>query len=136
MTFIGGDIVEVSYKHKTLGTGTWSVVSNQDSENDPGGLRSEDDDNSVTGDGQNIVKMNRVRWSKNLVIAWDQNGTDEVEKARQLAGNPEDADWTFTHMSGAVWGGRGRPVGDIKGNTNSAQFPVKISGGGRLSKIS
>lgn len=136
MSFIGGDLLEISYKHPTLGTGTWFPKGSEDGTNDPGGYRSNDDANMVTGDGQMIDQINRVRWSFEGNVAWDMGVSDELDQARKLAGHPVLADWTITHINGTVWGGKGKPVGDIQGSTNTAQMKVKLSGGGQLTKIS
>lgn len=134
--FTGGDIKEISYKHPTLGTGTWFLKASEDGTFDPGGYRSEDDANAVTGDGQMIDKINRVRWTFEGVVAWDVSVNDELDQARKLAASPVLADWTITHITGTIWGGKGKPVGDIQGNTNTAQMSIKLSGGGLASKIS
>ena len=133
--FTGGDILEISYKHPTLGAGTWFPKSAEDFTVDPGGYRSGDDANMVTSNGQMIDQMNRVRWSMEGPVAWDMAVNDELNQARLLASSPILADWTITHINGTVWGGKGKPVGDIQGNTNSSQMSIKISGGGQLTKI-
>ena len=134
--FSGGDILEISYKHPTLGSGVLFPKSSEDGTLDPGGYRSNDDANGITGDGQNIRQINRVRWSFESTVGWDMALQDEVDQMRKLAASPVDADWTFTHINGTIWGGKGAPVGDIQGNTNTAQMSIKISGGGQLTKIS
>jgi hypothetical protein len=134
--FVGGDILEISYKHPTLGAGTWFPKASEDATFDPGGYRSEDDANAITGDGQAINKMNRSRWSFEDVVAWDMAVNDELDQARKLASSSVDADWTITHISGVIYGAKGRPVGDIKGNTNTAQMSIKLAGGGIATKIS
>lgn len=136
MSFIAGDILEISYKHPTLGSGTWFPKSSEDGTNDPGGYRSNDDANMITGDGQMIDQINRIRWSFEGVVAWDMETVNELNQARQLAASPVLADWTITHINGVVWGGKGKPVGDINGNTNTGQMGIKISGSGQLTKIS
>lgn len=133
--FTGGDILEISYKHPTLGSGTWNPKSSEDGTLDPGGSRSNDDANMITGNGQMIDQINRVRWSFEGVVAWDQAVSDELEQARKLAASPVLSDWTITHANGTIWGGKGKPVGDIKGNTNTTQMSIKLSGGGILTKI-
>ena len=134
--FTCGDILEISYKHPTLGGGTWFPKSSEDGTIDPGGNRSNDDENMVTSDGQMIDQINRKRWSFEGVVAWDMAVQDELEQARKLTASPVLADWTVTHINGVVFGGKGKPVGDIKGNTNTAQMSIKIAGGGQLIKIS
>lgn len=134
--FIAGDIQEISYKHPTLGSGTWFPKSGEDATVDFGGFVSNDEASGITGDGQMIDQINRKRWSFETSVAWDMNTTDEVNQAKKLAASPVLADFTFTHINGAVWGGKGKPVGDIQGSTNSGNMKVKISGGGELTKIS
>ncbi|MDD5013663.1 MAG: hypothetical protein PHW73_00995 [Atribacterota bacterium] len=134
--FVGGDLIEISYKHPTLGSGTWFPKAGEDGTFDPGGYRAEDDANATTGDGQMIDKINRVRWSVEAVVAWDMAVNDELDQARKLSESPVLADFTITHISGVIWGGKGKPVGDIQGNSNSAQMSIKLAGGGRLTKIS
>lgn len=132
----GGDILEANYKHPTLGSGTVFIKSGEDSNFDQGGYRSNDDANMITGDGQMIDQVNRVRWFVELVVAWDMITTDTVKALSDMAGSTELADWTFTHINGKVYGGKGKPVGDIQGNGNTAQTNLKVSGGGKLEPIS
>lgn len=134
--FVGGDILEISYKHPTLGSGTLFPKSSEDMTVDPGGYMSADEAEGVTGDGQPINKLTRKRWFCETTVAWDTSVTDELDQLNNLASNPVDADWTFTHINGTIWGGKGRPVGDIQGSTKDAQAKIKISGGGKLAKIS
>lgn len=134
--FSGGDILEISYKHPTLGSGVWFPKSSEDFTIDPGGYRANDDANMVTGDGQMIDQINRVRWSGEGTVAWDMSVKNEIEQARKLSASPILADWTVTHANGTIWGGKGKPVGDIQGNANSAQMSVKLAGGGELVPIS
>jgi hypothetical protein len=91
----------------------------------------------VTADGQMIDQINRVRWSFEAPpIAWDMTDVDEVAKIALLAASPVLADWTITSISGAIWSGKGKPVGDIQGNTNTSQVALKLSGSGQLIKQS
>lgn len=132
---VGGDILEITYNHPTLGSGSWKPKAAEDSTFDPGGFRGNDDDNQVDGGGNSIRQLNQVRWSFEGTVAWDGNSTNELEQAEQLAAHPVEADWTFTSINGTVWGGKGSPVGDIKGAGNSATMEIKIAGGGKLKKI-
>ena len=134
--FTSGDLLEISYKHPTLGAGTWFPKSSEDGTNDPGGYRSADDANMITGDGQMIDQISRVRWSFEGSVAWDMAVSDELDQARKLSASPVLADWTITHINGTVWGAKGKPVGDINGNTNTGLMAVKLAGGGQLTKIS
>lgn len=130
----GGDVIEITYNHDTLGSGTLYVKAGEDSEFDPGGLRSEDDGSGVDGGGNMIDKMNRVRWKSVTTVSWDMNGENEIAKIALLASSPVQADWTIAHVNGTVWSGKGKPVGDYSGNGNAATFPLTLGGGGELKK--
>ncbi len=137
MAFTGGDITEITYNHEDLGSGTIFCKANEDGTIDRGGYRSNDDQNAITGDGQMIDQMNRVRASvETPPIAWDMTDRDELDKLTLMAGSPKLADWTITHISGAIWAGKGKPVGDIQGSTNSAQVGLTIHFQDKLKKIS
>jgi hypothetical protein len=132
---VGGDIIEITWNHPTLGTGVLYPKAAEDTTFDLGGLRSADDANMIAGNGEMIDQMNRVRWSFEGTIANDMNTRNDAEKMVALAGSPVLADWTLTHINGTVWGGTGKPVGDIQPNGNAATFTLKISGSGVLKKI-
>lgn len=131
----GGDIIELTFNHPTIGTGTFYPKSNEDSTFVLGGFVSNDDANSIDGGGNMIDQMNRVRWSFQGTLAWDMNNSNDLQKIQSLVNSPVQASWTITHINGTVWGGTGKPVGDYSGNGNAATFPVKIAGGSVLKKI-
>lgn len=131
----GGDITEITFNHPTIGSGIIFPKANEDSTYDTGGFRSNDDANMVAGNGEMIDQMNRVRWSLEAVIAWDMNTRNDLEKLVELAESPVEAEWTITNINGTVYGGTGKPVGDMQGNGNAATFPLKIAGGNKLKKI-
>ncbi len=132
----GGDITEITFNHPTLSSGTIFPKASEDSTYDNGDYRSEDDPSKIDGSGEMIDTMNNVRWSFEVVVAWDMNVREDLEKVSDLASNPVLADWTFSNINGTVYGGRGKPVGDVQGNGNQSTFTLKISGGGKLTKIS
>ena len=131
---VGGDIIEITFTHETLGAGVIFPMSNNDSNIDLGGFRSNDDADMVTGSGEMVDQMNNKRWSFEVPIAWDMNTREDLEKLNDLAASPIPADWTISMISGVTYSGKGKPVGDYVGNANTAQFPLKISGGGKLKK--
>lgn len=135
MAAVGGDIIEVTYDHPTLGSSRFYAKSEEDGTIDRGGFRTSDDANGITGSGETIRKITRVRWSLEVMIRWDMSLGLDVQKLSDLAADPVEANWTFSHVSGVTWGGRGAPVGDIQGSTGEATTTMKISGGGVLSKI-
>jgi hypothetical protein len=133
---VGGDLSEITFNHPTLGSGTIFVKIDEDSTFDLGGLRSSDDDKGLDSGGNMIDVMSQSRWSVDSVAAWDMNIREDLEKVTEMAGSPELAGWTISHINGAVYSGTGKPVGDLKGAGKAATFPLKISGGGKLKKIS
>lgn len=134
MAVIAGDVTEITYNHPTLGTGTFFPKAGEDSTFDPGGLRANDDANGVDGAGRTIKQLNRARWSFEGTIANDMNTENDLAKVAALAADPVDADWTFSHINGTVWKGKGSPVGDVAANGNAGTMTLKVSGGGELKK--
>lgn len=132
---VGGDITEITFNHPTLGSGTIFPKAAEDNTFNLGGIRSGDDNNMIDGSGKMIDQMSQTRWSLETTVAWDMNIANELEKLVDLASSPVLADWTISHINGTVYGGKGKPVGDLNGNGNTATFPLKISGGGKLKKL-
>ena len=132
---VGGDIIEITFNHPIVGSGTIYPKSTEDSTFNLGGFRSEDDMAKIAGDGSMIDTINRVRWSFEVPATWDQNSANELDKLIELAESPIEADWTISSINGTVWGGKGKPVGELPGNGNAATITLKLSGGGRLKKI-
>lgn len=133
--FNGGDITEISCKHPTLGSFVFFPKSAEDFTLDPGGYTNSDDANMITGNRQIIRQKNAKVWSMEGTIAWDMETNQTVHQIQQLADSPVEAEWIFTHINGTVWGGKGAPVGDIQGNTNTAQVTLKVNGGGELKTL-
>lgn len=129
---VGGDIVEITFNHPTLGNGVIYPKAAEDNTFDLGGFRSSDEENMIDGAGNMIDQMNRKRWGFEGTIAWDMNTALTLEQIVTLASSPVQATYTFSHVSGAVYSGTGKPVGDLKGAGNNATFPLKIAGGGIL----
>jgi hypothetical protein len=134
---IGGDIIEVTYSHPTLGAGTLYCKAKEDVTIDPGGYRSDDESSGITGDGQMIDIINRVRASVDgLPIVWDMTDQDELQKLADMAASPVLANWTINHINGKIWGGKGKPVGDVQGGTNTALVTLKLAFSDTLKSIS
>lgn len=132
---VGGDITEITYSHPTKGTGVIFIKAAEDSTFNLGGVRSDDDMNGVDGGGRGIYKLNRQRWSLDVTVSWDMNTGLDLEDLSALAADPLDGTFTVSHINGSIYGGTGRPVGDIAGNGNSSTFPLKLSGSGVLKKL-
>jgi hypothetical protein len=133
--YIGGDLIEITCNHPTLGSLNFATKSNETYTLDPGGNRSEDDANMISGNGVMIDKVNRVRWSFEGPLMADFDSNQELDILPKLAESSEQGTWTISHISGVVWRGRGKHVGDISIDTNTAQITVKLAGGGKLEKL-
>lgn len=135
MAAVGGDIIEITVNHPTLGEATFYPVADEDFTFDPGGKRTEDDQSAIDGGGRPIRKITQKRWKISGPISWDMNGADEVAFLSDLAANPVEGNWTVAHINGVIWGGKGSPVGDFEANTTAATFTLNVSGGGVMRKI-
>lgn len=133
--YIGGDVIEAVCLHPTLGTYRFAAKANETFTLNKGGLRNNDDANSITGSGQSIWQINRQRWSLEGPIAVDMQADTEMKGLDELAASPDEGTWTLTHVSGAVYVGKGKPVGDLNVDSNTAQQTLKIAGSGQLQKI-
>ncbi|MFN8317163.1 MAG: hypothetical protein U0T32_12020 [Chitinophagales bacterium] len=130
----GGDITEITFNNPLVGSGTIFPKAGEDSAYDLGGFRASDDANMIDGGGNMIVQLNRVRWSFKVVVAWDMNDQETLEKVNQLIASTAPTEWTFTNVNGTVYGGTGVPVGDYEGNGNQSTFTLKVAGGKVLKK--
>ena len=131
----GGDLIEITWNHPTLGTGSIYPKANESSTYDPGGLRSADDANMIDGAGRMIDQVSRVRWSMETTIAVDLVDENTMQVLANLAASPQEADWTFTNANGSVYKGKGKPVGDLQPDGLASTMTLKVSGGGTLQKL-
>lgn len=125
---VGGDILEVTYNHPTLGSGTFFPKSSESSTYDTGGFRSKDEANGIDGSGTPIDTMNQIRGFFEVVVSNDMNTSQDVERAVALAESPVPATWTFTVINGISYGGSGKPVGDLTPDVDKATFKLKVAG--------
>lgn len=135
MAAIGGDIIEVRASHPELGDFVFFPKSGESFTLDPGGFMTDDSDNGIAGDGSGIYIKTQKRWSLEGVAKWDMNVSNEFEFYRALEESNIETDFTFTSSNGTVWGGKGMPVGGNQGDMGAATFSMKLSGGGRCTKI-
>ena len=133
--YTGGDLIEITCNHPTLGNFNFATKSNESYSLDPGGKRSNDDAAMVAGDGTFIDQINNVRWSFEGPLIADFDSGNEIENLPKLAESIELGTWTFSHITGVVWTGKGKLVGDISIDTNTAQLTAKIAGGSKLEKL-
>lgn len=125
----GGDILEVTYNHPTLGSGVFYPKSGEDNTFDPGGIRTTSDANMIDGSGNPIYQQNRVRGFFEIVIANDFNTQDTAKVLADLAADPVPAEWAFSSINGTTYSGSGKVVGDIQPNLNQATMTLRVEGG-------
>lgn len=135
MAVVGGDIVEITFNHPTVGSGVLYPKSNEDSTLNPGGFVNNDDENGIDGSGTAIFQKSRVRSGFEVTLAHEMNLREDLEKVVAIAQSNEEADWTVTHVNGTIYAGKGLPVGAIASNMNAATFPLKVAGSGTWSKL-
>lgn len=135
MAIIGGDWLQITVQHPTLGKHTFLPKSNETSTFDVGGITTNDDANQVTATRQGIWQMNMARGFLETVVANDMNEGQDVIFAKKLSGDPVDGTWTASHINGSIWGFTGRPVGDIQADMNAATFTLKVAFHGDPNKI-
>lgn len=133
--YIGGDIQEITCNHPTLGSFKFATKSSESYTIDPGGFRSNDDANMITGSGDFIDQVNRVRWSFEGPVMVDFESGNELENLPALAESSELGTWTFEMVNGTVYRGLGKYVGDINVDSNNAQLTAKIAGSRKLEKL-
>jgi hypothetical protein len=132
--FLAGDITGISVTH--LGnTYRYSPKANETFNIDKGGRRTNDDKSKLTSDFQNIRQINAARWSIDGPIAADFVSGNEEDSLNLMAGSPAEGVWQISHISGAIWVGKGSPVGDIQADLNAATITLKIGGAGILQAV-
>lgn len=133
--FLSGDILDISCNH--LGqTYRFSPKANETGNVDKGGRRTNDDNSQLTSNQQNIRQINNTRWSFDCPIAVDFISGKEEKDLNFLSGSPVEGIWQISHISGAIWKGKGSPVGDIMSDSNAGIMTLKIAGAGFLETIS
>lgn len=123
---VGGDILEVTDNHPTLGSFVYKIVANQDNTYDTGGPRSNDDANAVTSGREAITQINTKLGFLQFMAVNDMT-IKVIERLASLAASTVDSVWTFTAINNITYRGTGRPVGDLSANVNNSQLQVKIN---------
>jgi len=135
MSIIGGEITEIKCSHPDLGDLSFKPISGEEATINRGGVRTEDDDEARTSGGEAIDKMNSRNWFVEVPIGVDFQDRDDQDLIDQLNASTKEADWTFSHISGSIYSGKGKPKGSDDGNMGTARMDLKVSGSGKLEKI-
>lgn len=134
--YVGGDLLEITCSHPEFGDFTFNPKAGESFTLNKGGIRTNDDSNSVTSNGIIIQQKNNTLWSFEGPVADDIADDSQSEYLNNVTASSELGTWVFSHISGLILTGKGVPVGDITTDTNTAQMTLKIAGSGKLSKIS
>jgi hypothetical protein len=132
--FVFGDVLEIVCNHNG-NTYRYAPKANETFNVDRGGIRANDDANQVTSNGQMMSQLNRVRWSIDGPIAYDQITGAEESSLNLMSASPIMGIWQFSFISGAILKGEGRPVGDIASDSNAGTLTLKVAGSRELEKI-
>ena len=135
MAVIAGYLTEITVNHPTVGSAVFYTVQDSDATIDTGGIRSADEMGGVDTGGRMIDQKTLNRWMVGCEMSNAVNSTQEMEKLAAIAASSEEGEWTFAHISGVVFRGKGQVVGDIAPNLTTAKMAVKFSGGGQLARI-
>ena len=132
--FVFGDVQEIVASH--LGnTYRFYPKANETFNIDMGGIRTNDDANQVTSDGQLMAQKNRVRASIDGPIAGDTITNAELRALNIMSASPVPATWQIALISGAIYKGVGMPVGDIQYDSNAGTINLKVAFNRELEKI-
>jgi len=125
----GGDLLEITCQHPTLGTYKFYPKSSEGSTYDLGGARSSSDKNMRDGSGAPIRKMNISNAGFKSKIGWDMNQRQDLENLNDLSNSPVNGTWTFSHINGTSYVlSNGYPVGDLVGEGNDATIDCEWAG--------
>ena len=132
--FVFGDCEAIICNH--LGTTyTFYPKANESFTVDKGGIRGNDDESQVTSQGDMMSQLNRKRWSIEGPIAIDQVSDQQLSALNILASSPSLGQWQYSMISGAIYVGTGRPVGDLNHDSNAGTLSLKVAGGGVLQTV-
>ena len=85
MAFNTGDITEIGGTHPTFGKLTFKAKKGTEFTINYGGVKTTDDDEGVTGDGEAMYEMTNSRWSVEGTVAWDMEDRQELKSLGNLS---------------------------------------------------
>lgn len=129
MAKIGGDLLEISIIHPTVGAKIFYGVAGETTSIKLGGV--ENEDNGIVDGGQNLLV------SKKLVpghitgpVSNDESASlTEFEFAQLVAASPVEATITFRYINDAIYSGQGTFMGEMMLDAKAATFPIKLVSG-------
>jgi hypothetical protein len=129
MAAVGGDIIEVTYNHPTLGTGFFKAVVGEANTFQPGGFMNSDEETGLNAQGGLIIDKTRTRAFFEIVVESDLNVDEDLIRAKALAENTAPANWSISIVNGTIWSGSGVPVGAMDADIKASRFTLKVASG-------
>lgn len=131
MAYIGGDFLQMTISHPTVGSMILEGISGADGTAKVGGAGIENEDNGAITGGRNLIISKRVV-PDSIETEWanDMSATvPQYEFVRAVAAAPQEAKFTFSHISGEVYSGTGTIVGEITLDTKASKMSFKVISG-------
>jgi hypothetical protein len=130
MAYTGGDIIDMIFVYKTLGTKRFSPKSGEGSTYDYGGARTKSDKTARDGSGQMMRTMNNNLASFKAKLGWDMTDREDLQNLTDMSNTTElFTSGTFTNINGETHVmTNGCPVGDLTGDGNDIVIDVEFQG--------
>ena len=130
MATIGGDIESITASNSKLGvTYTFYPKAAESNTLVMDGVTIEDDDNAISGGGNELIFSARRRVGKlSAVCADDIANRRDSENVRKLANSGVPSTFTVSYFNGSVYRIVGMPVGDAETDTLAGTFQLDVIG--------
>lgn len=126
MASFGGDVIEITFNGGGK-SGVFFPKAGEGNTYDLGGVRTQDDNKSITSRGEAIWTQNNQMGFFQVLIANDMNVRQDLETLRDLAASLTEITWTFQIINGTKYRGTGMVVGDLTADIDKATVPLKVS---------
>lgn len=123
----GGDIIEVTFNNNLVGSFTFKPKAGEGNTYDLGGIRTMDDNKSITSSGEGIYTQNNQMGFLQVLVANDMNVRKDLENLAKSAAALVETTVTFTVINGVTYRGKGMVVGDLTADIDKSTVPVKIA---------
>lgn len=130
MATIGGDIESITASNSKLGvTYTFYPKAAESNSLILDGITIEDDDNAISGGGNELIFQATRRVGKlSVVCADDTANRRDSENVRKLANTGVTSTFTVSYFNGSVFRIVGMPVGDAETDTSAGTFQLDVIG--------
>lgn len=130
---IAGEVTQITFGNDSLGSGGFDAISGEDFTFDIGGKRTQEV--KMTPSGEAVYSVQTMPWKAEGTLRWSALTGQDIEKLTALSGSATETEFTFTLTDGTIYGGKGKPVGDLSGTAKDGTVPFAVQGGGILRQI-